>query len=132
MPVVFPPLPFQLDRVKRWCADEGVTSLPAEPETVSAYLVARMKEGLKASSLAVAVAAIRHSHKAAGLPTPTEHEAVAMVMKGIRRTIGTAPVQKQPATPSGFPRCWHTAAGTCTASATAHYSPPALSAARSR
>ena len=81
-----------------WCADRGVTSLPAEPETVSAYLVARMKEGLKASSLAVAVAAIRHSHKAAGLPTPTEHEAVSMVMKGIRRTIGTAPVQKQPAT----------------------------------
>ncbi|WP_442582522.1 tyrosine-type recombinase/integrase [Mesorhizobium sp. ASY16-5R] len=80
------------------CTGKGITSLLALPQTVAAYLVARMKEGRKASTLAVAVAAIRHTHKAAGLPTPTEHEAVSMVVKGIRRTIGTAPVQKQPAT----------------------------------
>jgi hypothetical protein len=49
-----------------WCANRGVTSLPAEPETVSAYLLARMKEGLKASSLAVAVAAIRRTWARSG------------------------------------------------------------------
>jgi site-specific recombinase XerD len=83
---------------RNWTATRGVSALPALPETIAAYLVARMKEGRKASTLAVAVAAIRHAHKAAGLTTPTEHEAVSMVVRGIRRTIGTAPIQKQPAT----------------------------------
>ena len=81
-----------------WCSDRGVTSLPAEPEAVAAYLSARMKDGTKASSLTVLLSAIRHFHKAAGFPSPTEHDAVKIVMRGIRRTIGTAPVQKHPAT----------------------------------
>ena len=72
-----------------------VASLPAEPETVGAFLTARMQEGRKASSLSVAAAAIRHYHREAGLSSPTEQEGVQNVMPGIRRTIGIAPTQKQ-------------------------------------
>jgi len=81
-----------------WAVEQGVPSLPARPETVAAYLTARMTAGAKAASLAVIVSAIRHSHMQAGLPTPTDNEGVAYVMRGIRRTIGTAQVQKAPAT----------------------------------
>ena len=42
--------------------------------------------------------AIRHYHREAGLASPSEHDGVQNVMRGIRRTIGTAPVQKQPMT----------------------------------
>ncbi len=52
----------------------------------------------KAASLTVALAAIRRFHKAAGIPSPTEHDAVKAIMCSIRRTVGTAPTQKQPAT----------------------------------
>lgn len=84
---------------REWCTGKGVESLPAEPEAVAAYLVHRMKGGAKASTLSVIVSAIRHWHKQAGFdPSPTESEGVQNVARGIRRTIGTAQTQKQPAT----------------------------------
>jgi len=82
----------------RWCHAQGVVSLPALPEAVAAYLTARMKAGRKASSLNVIVSAIRHFHHEAGFASPTEHEGVLQVMRGIRRTIGVAATTKEPAT----------------------------------
>jgi site-specific recombinase XerD len=81
-----------------WCSLKGVSSLPAEPEAVASYIVGMKDAGRKASTIAVALAGIRHMHKAAGFISPTEHDAVKEVSRGIRRTIGTAPTQKQPAT----------------------------------
>lgn len=81
-----------------WCEAKAVTSLPAEPGTVAAYLTARMKDGAKASSLSVILSAIRHYHREGGHGSPTDADGVKNVMRGIRRTIGTAPVQKLPAT----------------------------------
>jgi integrase len=40
--------------------------------------------------------AIAEAHKAAGLDSPTHAALVANTMKGIRRTLGTAPAQKAP------------------------------------
>jgi integrase len=40
--------------------------------------------------------AIAEAHKAVGLESPTHHPMVSNTMKGIRRTKGTAPVQKAP------------------------------------
>lgn len=81
-----------------WCASKSVQSLPAEPEALAAYLVHRMKGGAKASTLSVIVSAVRHWHRQAGHVSPSESEGVQNVMRGIRRTIGTASVQKKPAT----------------------------------
>ena len=56
-------------------------------------------DGLKASTIGRRVAAIADWHKAAGCdPVPTSSEAVRAVMRGIRRTIGTAPDRKSPVT----------------------------------
>lgn len=87
-----------MDGFRRWCIGKAVESLPAEPEAVAAYLVHRMQGGLRASSLSMIVSAIRHWHRQAGFQSPTEAEGVKDVMRGIRRTIGTAPRQKAPAT----------------------------------
>jgi site-specific recombinase XerD len=81
-----------------WGQAKGVATLPAEPSAVAAYMTARMKGGAKASSLSVFLAAIRHYHKEGGYTSPSESEGVQNVVRGIRRTIGTAPNKKQPAT----------------------------------
>jgi integrase len=41
--------------------------------------------------------AIAEAHKAIGMESPTHHAMVMNTMKGIRRTLGTAPAQKAPA-----------------------------------
>lgn len=83
---------------KRWADQAGYCAFPASADTVIAYLIHKTKEGSKPSTLAVILAAIRHLHREAGSASPTEDERVKAVVRGIRRTVGTAPKQKQPAT----------------------------------
>src|SRR6201984_2880398 len=82
---------------KAWCEAKGVSSLPASPETVAAFLAAETGNGTKPSTLARRVAAIRYAHKLAHLDTPTDSEAVKATLRGIRRTVGTAKARKAPA-----------------------------------
>jgi site-specific recombinase XerD len=83
---------------RAWCAGRGVSALPATAEIVAAFIGAEADRGIKASTIGRRVAAIRYAHKLAGLPAPTEIEAVRAVIRGIRRTIGTARTAKVPAT----------------------------------
>jgi site-specific recombinase XerD len=82
---------------KVWCEAKGVSSMPASPETVAAFLAAETGEGIKPSTLGRRVAAIRYAHKLAHLDTPTDSEAVKATLRGIRRTVGTATMRKTPA-----------------------------------
>jgi site-specific recombinase XerD len=82
-----------------WCAARGATALPATPAMVCGYISTLAHSGLKASTLGRRIAAIAHVHSQHGhKPPPTADETVRVVMKGIRRTIGTAPDKKTPAT----------------------------------
>jgi len=76
-----------------WCEARGERALPATPETVAAY-IADYADRLKAGSLQRRLNAIAEAHKTVGLETPTHAAIVKNVMKGIRRTKGTAPAQK--------------------------------------
>jgi hypothetical protein len=49
---------------------------------------------MKPGSIQRRLNAIAKAHKAVGLESPTHTAIVANTMKGIRRTLGTAPVQK--------------------------------------
>ena len=80
-----------------WCDGKGVSSLPASPETVAAFLAAETSNGTKPSTLGRRVAAIRYAHKLAHLDTPTDLEAIKATLRGIRRTFGGAKVRKAPA-----------------------------------
>jgi integrase len=68
------------------------------PETVAAFIAAEAERGTKASTIGRRMAAIRYAHKLGGRPIPTDDERVRATARGIRRTIGTAPTKKAPAT----------------------------------
>jgi site-specific recombinase XerD len=78
-----------------WSESRGLGPLPAAPETVAAY-IADCAGRLKPGSIQRRLNAIAEAHKAVGLESPTHHAIVANTMKGIRRTLGTAPAQKAP------------------------------------
>jgi site-specific recombinase XerD len=81
-----------------WCRGRGVSALPASPEAVAAFLAHDVETGSRPSTLGRRVAAIRYAHKLAGHPVPTDDERVKATMRGIRRSLGTAPRKKTPAT----------------------------------
>ena len=76
-----------------WCESHGLCPLPASPETVAAY-IAECAGRLKVGSIQRRLNAIAEAHKAVGLESPTHSPIVVNTMKGIRRTRGTAAVQK--------------------------------------
>jgi integrase len=76
-----------------WSEAHGVSPLPATPETVAAY-IAECAGHLKTGSIQRRLNAIAEAHKAVRAESPTHSPLVANTMKGIRRTLGTAPAQK--------------------------------------
>jgi site-specific recombinase XerD len=83
---------------RAWCSERNVTSLPATPESVAAFLAAQAVAGIKPSTLGRRVAAIRYAHKLAGHESPTDSEAVKATVRGIRRTTGAVKTCKAPVT----------------------------------
>jgi site-specific recombinase XerD len=80
-----------------WCESRGgVCPLPAAADAVAAY-IAECAGHLKPGSIQRRLNAIAEAHKAAGLESPTHAAIVRNTLKGIRRTLGTAPAQKTPA-----------------------------------
>lgn len=81
-----------------WCTERDRVSLPASPATVANFASALASSGKKVPTIARKLAAVRFFHRGAGLENPTDNAGVAAILKGIRRTVGTAPRQKAPAT----------------------------------
>ncbi len=82
---------------KAWCAEHGQASLPALPETVAYYLTA-LAGTHKPATLQRRLTAITKAHQAAGHASPasTQHACVSEILKGIKRTVGTAQPGKEP------------------------------------
>jgi site-specific recombinase XerD len=76
-----------------WCESQRLCPVPANPETVAAF-IAECASSLKVGSIQRRLNAITEAHKALGLESPTHHPMVTNTMKGIRRTKGAAPAQK--------------------------------------
>jgi site-specific recombinase XerD len=81
-----------------YCLAHGQPSLPATPAIVAAFVSSEARRGISASTIARRIASIRYSHKLAGHPTPTDDEKMKSVVRGIRKSIGTAQIRKTPAT----------------------------------
>lgn len=81
-----------------WCSRAAAAFVPSTPDAVAAYLAAIADEGVSASTIMRRVAAIAFAHRRLGLDNPAGAERVKQVVRGIRRTIGTAAKQKAPAT----------------------------------
>jgi len=76
--------------------------MPASAPTVAGHITVLADEGKSASTINQTLVAISEAHKLAAAPDPTEDRIVTEVWKGIRRTIGTAPIR--PATPLLVPQ----------------------------
>lgn len=81
-----------------WCRDRARSHLPATPATVANYASSLADAGKKVPTIARKLAAVRFFHRGAGMENPTDNAGVAAILKGIRRTVGTASRQKAPAT----------------------------------
>jgi len=79
-----------------WCALHRQGFLPATPQTVALYLT-DLARTHKVSTLYRRLSGISQAHQAAGFPTPTGAAQVRLVFQGIRRTLGSASSQKNPA-----------------------------------
>ena len=82
-----------LGAFKAWCGSRAVTALPAEPQTLAAYL-AHLALTDRPATIGKKLAAIAVAHRDAGLESPTEHGMVKRTLAGIRREKGTAQKQK--------------------------------------
>jgi integrase len=80
-----------------WCDEHGVRALPAGPVTVACY-VADLAKVARPATIDLRLAAISAAHRAAGHDSPTKEEAVRLVCRGVRRTLGTAQRQVRPVT----------------------------------
>jgi site-specific recombinase XerD len=87
-------------RFAAWCEEARVPPLPAQPAAVVAFLASEADSGIKAATITRRAAAISYMHEIERLPSPTADPAVKAVLGGIRRTLGTRPEQKAPATAS--------------------------------
>ena len=70
-----------------WCADVGLTSLPAEPLTVARYLAARAGGGASVATLRLASSAIAKVHEWAGHESPGRDRGVRESLKGWGRRL---------------------------------------------
>ena len=72
-----------------WCQRRHREALPAQPETVAAYLATMANVGYSFSTIGIHRAAISAAHRAARLFDPSTSEDVRDTVDGISRQIGT-------------------------------------------
>jgi site-specific recombinase XerC len=84
-----------------WCARRDRPPLPACGPDVATFLAAERRRGMTPNTIDLRRAAIRHLHRAAGCPVPTDDACVAETVAGIRRDAaakGQSPEKKVAAT----------------------------------
>lgn len=82
-----------------WCDQHDQRPLPASPATVALYAAHLVRLGRKASTIDRRMSSIKHFHRWASFSeSPTDTTEVETVLRGVRRTIGTAQHGKAPAT----------------------------------
>lgn len=77
-----------------YCAGRRLAALPAEPETIAAYLCARANAGRKVSTIERKLSAIKLAHSVFEPGNPVLAPLVKETLSGIRRKIGTAQRRK--------------------------------------
>lgn len=68
-----------------WCAESGYTWFPADPENVRDYLLSLQERGCAVKTIEQHLGQLNMLHKRAGLPRPSDSNAVSLVMRRIRK-----------------------------------------------
>lgn len=98
-------------RFEQWCGSQQLPSLPAEPETVEAFLLYLsdqhpvrdrqgriLRYGMRPSTVAQALWAVNARHRLAGHAAPGASQLVKTALAGIRRRKAGRPKQQAPLT----------------------------------
>jgi integrase len=80
-----------------YCAQHGLQSLPATPQNVALY-VTHLAERAKLATIRLYLAAIAERYRETGLPSPTAHDMVRRIVRGIARTKGSSQGRKSAVT----------------------------------
>jgi len=72
-----------------WCNANDVSALPAEPETVAAFLSDQVRLGKSLATILRYRATISTMHRVKNLPSPSYSVEVKSIVQGMRREIGT-------------------------------------------
>ena len=83
-----------LKRFAAWCAEGGLTAMPARPETVAVYLRALADRACRWATIERALSAICVAHVRGGYPSPWQLPMVADMRAGLRRELGVRPKKK--------------------------------------
>jgi integrase len=83
-------------RWAHWCAAMHAPSLPAEPESIAAYLAELARDGKSVATIKGALAAILYLHRQQGHRVDSHAPAIAAVMAGITRRA-SRPIRRAPA-----------------------------------
>jgi site-specific recombinase XerD len=81
-----------------WCNSMKINPLPASTVDIARFLAHEAARGIKPSTLIRRCAAIKMAHEAIGYQSPTQHEYVKSVLRGIKREKGASQNKKAPAT----------------------------------
>jgi site-specific recombinase XerD len=74
---------------ERWCEQQDLCAVPAEPHTLELYLTQLAENGRKPSTIRRARVAIGLAHSHAGLLRPDRHARIRALERGIGRVQGT-------------------------------------------
>jgi integrase len=80
-----------------YCRTRCFDPLPASPQTVALY-VATLAQRAKLATIRLYLAAIAEKHRETGLESPTLHEMVRRIVRGVARTNGASQGRKSAAT----------------------------------
>lgn len=81
-----------------YCDSAGVCALPAEPKTISEFLMQTLSQGIKSSTIRRKVSSISAIHRMSSLDDPTKHSEVKITQRKIYRQLGTRFDQAYPIT----------------------------------
>ena len=81
-----------------YCNKTGNNALPADPKTVSEFLMQTIKQDIKSSTIRRKVSSISAIHRLSSLDDPTKHSEVKITQRKIYRQLGTRFDQAYPIT----------------------------------
>ena len=70
-----------------YCDKTGRRALPANPETVAAFLMQTVSQGIKSSTIRRKVSSISAIHRLSSLEDPTKHSEVRITQRKIYRQL---------------------------------------------
>ena len=79
---------------EKWCFANEMVSLPSSPQTVVFYIT-HLSGSYKVSSIKRKVACLSEAHRMSGMKNPVHSNIVEETLKGVSRTLGTAPSKKK-------------------------------------